>query len=267
MDETKLKAIKEFGVNRISLGVQSFCDNVLNFLGRGHTKTHSLKALEKTAGLFDNFSIDLIGGIPVNRNWDEEYHHLQQVNPPHISFYLLSIEENTAFYDSIKIDEEQQAREYSDFCRFTHKLGYKQYEVSNFCRQDYYSRHNMLYWEGRDYVGLGPSAVSFIKTQKIRIKNCSSLKKYIENPASYDIENLTDKDLFMETIFLSLRTDGGLNLSRLMEDYPVFREKIKENIHEMKKAGFLVENSGKITIPQKHKVIMNEIILKGIKEL
>lgn len=263
----KLELLKSLGVNRVSLGIQSFCDDVLKFLGRSHDNHISLKVLEYVAEHFDNYSIDLIGGIPsVERDWEREFDFIKQFYPPHISFYLLSIEEGSKFFGNLSINDELQSLEYKNFLSFLAKIGYEHYEVSNFCRNGYYSHHNMLYWEGEDYLGFGPSASSFLKDKAVRFKNCANLEYYIQNPDAFDVEQLTEQDRFLETIFLSLRTAKGTNLSCLKTEFPVFFEKITAPLANLKKAGYLIEKDGNITISEQHWIVMNEIIVNLLKE-
>jgi len=263
----KLKLLKSFGVNRVSLGIQSFCDNVLEFLGRRHNLRASLTALENTAKLFDNYSIDMIGGIPsVERDWKNEFSFVKAFLPPHISFYLLSVEEGTRFFGRLKLDDDLQSNEYHNFCNFLAEHDYEQYEVSNFCRDGYYAEHNLLYWDGEDYLGFGPSASSFLKEASIRLKNTSSVRHYINHPEDFEVERLTQEDRFLETVFLSLRTSKGMNLEIIKSEYPSFFEKLKTHIDLLKKEGYLIESGKNVTIPKQHRLVMNEIVLNLIKE-
>lgn len=264
----KLKVIRSLGVNRISLGIQSFCDEVLSFLGRDHDRSITIKVLEDTANLFENYSIDLIGGISaVRRDWSLEFEYLKTFLPPHISFYLLSVEAGTEFYNKIIVDEDLQHKEYYEFCNFADVHGYEHYEVSNFCRDGRYANHNLLYWNGNDYLAFGPSAASFLKRENLRLKNVSNLDDYIKNPKDFYVERLTEKDAFLETLFLSLRTAVGISRENLKLKFPLFYKMIEGPIDDMKSNGYLVEHSGNLFIPEKYMLIMNEIILNIVKEI
>lgn len=264
----KLMVLKSYGVNRISLGIQSFSDLILSFLGRGHNKKQSLKAIENVADNFNNYSIDIMGGIPnIERDWNEEFVILKKVKPSHISFYLLTIEEGVDFYGKITTDDDQCSNEYFQFCDFAASEMYEHYEISNFCKKGHYARHNMIYWDGGDYIGFGPSAVSFFNDEMVRIKNISSLSKYLKQPDNFETERLSEKDVFLEKLFLPLRTSFGLNTKEIGEKYPHFFEKIKASLFKQREAGFLLERGGKLVVPQKYQLLMNEIVLNIVKEL
>lgn len=264
----KLKALKDLGVNRVSLGVQSFCDNVLDFLGRSHDSKVALKALEWVSKYFKNYSIDLIGGVsPIARDWSLEQSYIEEFMPPHISFYLLSWEEGNRFPNKFEIDEKVQEEDYFSFCSFLNGLGYEHYEVSNFCRDKRYAIHNLLYWTGRDYLAFGPSAVSFLKERKCRIKNVADIDQYLKEPQCCEVESLGESELFLENLFLPLRTSFGLNLKALETAFPKFYARIAFHIENLLKKGYLEKIDERIVIPERYYLIMNEIILWLIREI
>lgn len=265
--EEKLILLKNFGVNRISLGIQSFLDNILTFLGRPHNAKEALKSIEAVSKYFTNFSIDIIGGIPVvERDWKIDYGFIKALLPPHISFYLLSIEEGTEFFNKVYIDEEQQASEYTNFCEFCKSLGYRHYEISNFCSKNNFSRHNLVYWKRCEYMGFGPSAASFIKhcDTEIRIINNKKIEAYLETPGAVEIEYLGEKEKLFEELFLPLRTDFGLKLTELTRKFPALETKLTTNIEKLIELKLLEKKGENIIIPEKHFLITNEIILKII---
>ncbi|GAB4436465.1 MAG: radical SAM family heme chaperone HemW [bacterium] len=264
----KLKFIRSLGVNRLSLGIQSFCGNVLQFLGRNHNRKGSLVAIETAAKLFDNYSIDLIGGLSfVERDWELEFDIIKNFLPPHLSFYLLSVEEGTAFYGKIKVNEEQQHKEYFSFCEFAAANSYEHYEVSNFCRDGKYSRHNQLYWDGSDYLGFGPSAASFLSNKGLRLKNVADIDIYIKEPKFEETEVLTDRDRFMEALFLPLRTKDGVDLKSVAIKFPNLFARIEKHLKEMKAKGYLIDKGGRVIIPEERLLVMNEIVLNLVKEI
>ncbi|MCX7991500.1 MAG: radical SAM family heme chaperone HemW [Proteobacteria bacterium] len=279
LGEEKISSYKNLGINRISLGIQSFDDSVLNLLGRNHSSLQALKSLEIVKKHFDNFSVDIIGGIygefrnsKVKRDISHDLKFLAKFSPPHISFYLLSIEEGSFFFNKFVIDEAKQAEEYNIFCEFARDKGYTHYEVSNFAKKGYECKHNKIYWEGGEFIGLGPSAVSFLKENKgikngwgIRLKNVSDIKEYIKNVNLTEMEYLDRQSAFCEAVFLPLRTSEGLNLSMLKLKFPEETEKIYGVLENLKKAGFVEQKKGQWIIPEKHFIIGNEIVAKILK--
>lgn len=237
----KLSALKSLGVNRLSIGVQSFNNDVLKIAGRIHNKKDIFNAINnaKKSG-FKNISMDLIIGLP-GQTEDIFYNDIREtinMEPEHISAYMLSIEKGTKFYkiydennkknSLIFISEENITKYYEMLCETLNERGYIHYEISNFAKTGYESRHNLNYWRRGEYMGLGPSASSFLKTEdgkEIRKTNVSNFNKYVDkvfkNPdnksEAYFIETLTKKDKINEEIFLSLRTNSGINAKRLFE--------------------------------------------------
>ncbi len=234
----KLSALKSFGVNRLSIGAQSFNPDVLRTAGRIHNEEDIYNAVSnaKKAG-FKNISLDLIIGLPKQTEniFRNDIKQILSMEPEHISAYMLSIENNTEFYKIYDkkngitfVSEERIAEYYEILCEFLDKADYIQYEISNFSKPGYEGRHNMNYWKRGEYLGLGPSASSFFKTgdrEEIRKTNVSDLSIYAlnilgksENGTKTDfIEVLTEKDKINEEIFLSLRTNCGISSKRLTE--------------------------------------------------
>jgi oxygen-independent coproporphyrinogen-3 oxidase len=224
----KLKTFKELGFNRISLGVQSFRDEELKFLGRRHDSETSRRALDmiREAG-FKNLSLDLIHSLPGQSLSDWEYSLKRAVGfkPDHISCYQLTIKEGTRFgklLSSGKLREAGEDIQREIFIRTSEFLcdnGYQHYEVSNFSMgEDNEAKHNSLYWEHVPYLGLGPSAHSF--DGKKRWWNVSSVAKYCEelengNAPVADSEILSGDELRLESLFLGLRTKKGISLDIL----------------------------------------------------
>ncbi len=237
-DFEKLSALKSFGVNRLSIGAQSLDPGVLRTAGRIHDKKDIYDAVNnaKKAG-FKNISLDLIIGLPKQTEnvFHSDIEQILSMEPKHISAYMLSIENNTEFYKiydkkngTTFASEECIAGYYEILCEFLDKADYVHYEISNFSKPGYESRHNINYWKRGEYLGLGPSASSFFKIrdkEEIRKTNVSDLSIYAlnildksENGTKTDfVEVLTEKDKINEEIFLSLRTNCGISLKRLIE--------------------------------------------------
>ena len=211
------------GINRLSLGVQSFSEKELKWMNRAHNATQSLQSIDDIieAG-FTNFSVDLIYGSPLLSN-DELVKNANIIfnkNIPHISCYALTVEPKTALNKMIEqhktapINPEQQAEQFQLLLTLTEQAGYEQYEISNFAKPGYRSRHNSSYWQGKPYYGLGPAAHSF-DGKNIRCWNIANNALYIKslqnNIIPFEQEVLTKTQQLNEYIMTSLRTIEGLN--------------------------------------------------------
>ncbi len=218
-DIVYVKELKKFGINRISIGVQSIRDMYLKFLGRIHSAKDAIYAVKvcSLAG-FDNINIDLLWGLPKQRvaMWLKDLKQICKLDIQHISCYGLTVEENTTLHKMVsqkKVelpDENTLASLYLAGADFLESLGFIQYEISNFSKLGFICRHNMGYWEQIDYLGLGPSAVSTI--QGTRYENPKNIIEYSENPTGHEKINLSKRDILNEFIMLRLRTVRGLSL-------------------------------------------------------
>ena len=189
-----LAALRETGVNRLSIGIQSFFDDDLNYLGRKHNSTHARQCLDwaRQAG-FSNLSIDLIYGLPTSNaeQWNRNLDIFFEYGLPHLSAYALTLEPNSILTKQIEqgkalpVNEEDAVRDYDILCRRAAENGFLHYEISNFCKSGRHSKHNASYWFGTPYLGLGPSAHSFDGSS--RQWNVENVEKYIE----YDTENVS----------------------------------------------------------------------------
>jgi len=224
------KGLRNLGINRLSIGVQSFQDSVLQFMGRRHTAQQALQAVENTrlAG-FQNISIDLIFGVSERSDtqWAQDLDTAFALPVQHISCYALTAEENSRLYRQIQngrhapVDDEQAERQYKQLHARLASTHFRQYEVSNYCLPGYESKHNSAYWDHTPYLGLGPAAHSFDGTS--RQWNPANLKRYGENLANGTLyeerEELSPTDLYNETLLLALRTREGLDLDKLTAQY------------------------------------------------
>jgi oxygen-independent coproporphyrinogen-3 oxidase len=231
LDDEKTRSLAQLGFNRINLGVQSFDDSVLRFLGRRHSKGEAEKAIEilKCAG-FENVGIDLIYGFQDQTisQWLKTLQRALEFQPRHLSCYQLSFEQNTPFGERVslgllrKITEKKACQFFLTTSRFLEDHGYIHYEVSNFVREEENaSRHNQKYWQHVPYLGLGPSAHSF--RHKSRWWNVRSVEGYIKllhgNHLPVEaIEQLTDEQLQLERLALGLRTKAGIKLEEIPQD-------------------------------------------------
>jgi oxygen-independent coproporphyrinogen-3 oxidase len=251
----KIQEIKSTPVNRLSIGIQSFRDVDLKFMNRAHTSSEALGSINmcKDAG-FTNLTIDLIYGTPgmTNEAWMENLKIAFELDIPHISSYALTVEEKTALHYQIlknktpDIDENQSALQFEMLMAEMKRNGYEQYEISNFCKPNSYSRHNSSYWKKDNYLGLGPSAHSFLGNK--RLWNVSNNTKYIKSLQVGELplqeECLTTQDRYNEYIMTSLRTKWGCSIGHIETDFsPEFARYFKTEIKDYVLQGAIsVEN-------------------------
>lgn len=262
-----LSSLKKAGFNRISIGMQSENDKMLKVLGRAHNKEKFEEAFYnvRRAG-FDNISVDMMYALPEQSVDDviKTSEYLCSLGPSHISAYALKIEKNTPFAKcgNLKIAaEDEQYEMYSAVIEILKKYGYYQYEISNFAKGGKYSFHNMKYWIGADYLGIGPSAYSKIGSERFHI--AGDLTRF-ENFTLDNIETdeiLNGEDLLFEYIMLSLRTVKGMDLSKLKaildnKNYSYLTEKLK--LYSEK--GFMTYSGGFYSLTARGMWLSNEII-------
>ena len=238
-----LKDLKKSGVNRISIGVQSFHDYELKMMNRIHNSNQGLKAIEWTSKVFDNFSVDLIYGLPKSNisTWAHNLDILTSFNPPHISSYALTVEPKTVLFRQVDkgdiklLDEEAVKLQYDLLTSRLERAAYINYEFSNFGKIGFHSVNNSNYWNGKPYLGIGPSAHSY-DGHRVRSWNISNNLKYlksIENGClSRRKEVLKDHEVFNEYVMIGLRTDG-VKIKRINEsfgsNYALYLEKQAKN--------------------------------------
>ena len=242
-----LKALHQLGVNRLSIGIQSFFDNDLHYLSRKHDSHHAQQCLDwaKFAG-FDNISIDLIYGLPTSNaeQWSQNLDIFFSYDLPHLSAYALTLEPNAILTKQIEqgkakpVNEEDALRDYEILCRRAAENGYLHYEISNFCRRGMHSKHNASYWFGTPYAGFGPSAHSYDGSSRQwnvnsvehycnALHHCkercnpdnelSSLNCFVVPPRNdgkpvFEKETLTHEQRYNEYVMLRLRTHWGIDL-------------------------------------------------------
>lgn len=211
-----LKSMREFGVNRLSFGAQSFIDEKLAFLGRSHRAKEIYKAYENALNAgFKNINLDLIydSKLDTKKNLQFELEALSKFKKlTHLSAYSLTIEPNTAF--SKRFEYKKNAANLARFfIQGIENLGFKQYEISNFSKKGFKCKHNLAYWQGLDYAGAGFSSVAFLKNE--RFYTHSNLKDYIGEPCFRRLESLNARNLHLEHLFLGLRSCIGVRKSLL----------------------------------------------------
>ena len=233
-DATKsyLNSIRQAGVNRISLGIQTFDAVALKLMNRIHTVKQSKTALEITANMFSNYSIDLIYGIPdiAIEQWNNDITNALFFNPAHISSYALTVEPKTVLAHQIDkgqikmSDDEEVKIQYDHLVDRLCSLGYDHYELSNFGKPNYYSINNSNYWTGKPYLGIGPGAHSF-DGKNTRCWNVSNnqlyVKKIKDNVLPLTKETLKQKERFNEYVMTRLRTMWGISLEEVTTQFGV----------------------------------------------
>jgi oxygen-independent coproporphyrinogen-3 oxidase len=241
INDLKLKEWKAIGINRLSVGIQSFLEEELVWMNRAHTAAESVQCIDKIqdAG-FTNFSADLIYGSPVlsDTDWKRNVDIIIKKNIPHISCYALTVEPKTALDKLIAlnkkepVDPEKQARQFLLLMDWLEQAGYEHYEISNFAKPGLRSRHNSSYWLGDSYYAFGPAAHAFDgKTRKWNIANNSLyIQSLQQNIIPYEEEILTETQQLNEYIMTSLRTMEGLDLDYVAAFFG------QEKSHEILKA-------------------------------
>ena len=225
-----LKGLQQVGVNRVSLGVQSFWESDLQMMNRAHNRKQALTALSQCQGYFENVSVDLIYGIPGSTlsKWHENLKVLASFEVPHVSAYALTVEPNTALAHQVKknqvelLPEEEVAEQYELLLDAMTRLGFVNYKFSNFGQPGYFSINNSNYWNRKPYLGIGPGAHSYDGKQhrNWNVSNNTLYQKGISTGQSINTsEILTKKDVFNETIMTGLRTHWGVNRIAIQKQF------------------------------------------------
>ncbi len=217
VDKEKLEAYKSFGINRISVGVQSFNDDELKILGRLHDSTCAKKCLELVCNTFNNFNVDLMFAIPNQTLFSlrENIKTLLSYSPSHISSYSLIIEENTRFFEMYKngeigeVSEDVYLEMLNEIINSLSNFGYERYEISNFAKKGFECKHNLKYWCGGEYFGFGLGAVGFLENK--RYENTLDFQSYL-NGEDASVQILKTEDLISEYIITGLRKTKGFSL-------------------------------------------------------
>lgn len=236
----KLEILKSMGVNRISIGVQAFQDDILKVLGRIHTKEQFMKSYKLVRKIgFSNVNLDLMFGLPNQKieDWRYTLDSVIKLNPEHLSCYSLIIEEGTPFYKMYEIDqldipsEDEVMEMYSMTISKLKESGYDQYEISNFSKQNRECKHNLLYWDDNEYIGCGVAAHSYLDGKRKR--NEDTINKYIDmikkdGTAIVETHTNSVKEDMEEFMFLGLRKTKGISIKE-------FKERFEKDIYEVYK--------------------------------
>ncbi len=257
---------KNLGINRLSIGIQSFRDEDLKYLNRVHNAGKAIECLTlaKEAG-FRNLTLDLIFGIPglSDEGWLFNINTALDLQIPHISAYSLTVEPRTALDLMIRkgkaapVDEQQSARQFEILMETMSAYGYLHYEISNYCLPGHFARHNTAYWKGETYLGLGPSAHSF--NGKSRQWNVSAIREYLEaihkNELPVESESLTKQQQYNEFVMTGLRTLWGCNTNEIKLNYGTqYAGYFTDNISKWLKNGCIEKTATVYTLTPKGKL-------------
>ncbi len=267
LTKEKLSAYKDYGINRISIGMQSANDNELKILGRIHNHYDFLKSYEMVTDCgFSNINVDTMFGIPY-QTFDSFSHTMDEVkklNPAHISSYSLIIEENTPFFtmDLSYPDEDVERRMFESLDEIL--SGYKRYEISNFSKPGYECKHNLKYWSMEDYLGFGLGAHSFFENK--RWSNYSDLDSYIlslkmEKKPIFEENKEDNKELYKDYIITGLRKINGIKTDDLKNKYGIDLIKEKDKlIKEYIDSGYMKFNNNTLSFTKKGISVSNHIL-------
>tara|TARA_R110000868_G_scaffold89492_3_gene249110 strand:- start:18055 stop:19266 length:1212 start_codon:yes stop_codon:yes gene_type:complete len=261
---------KTIGINRLSIGIQSFFEDDLKLMNRAHNAEEAKHCLKEATKQFENISVDLIYGIPglSNQRWKENIETVLSYNIPHISSYALTVEPKTALDSFIKkgiIDHVDDELAQEQFYILIEKLvasEYVHYELSNFGKPDYFSKNNSAYWQGKPYLGIGPSAHSFNGNQRgWNVRNNSKYIKAIhENILPIEMETLSKTDKYNEYIMTGLRTIWGVSLEKVEHDFGEnYKKYLLEQANSHLKNELLYLQNEKLLVTKKGKFLSDGI--------
>ncbi len=262
-----LRFYKDFGINRISLGVQSLNDDILKKIGRLHDAKTAINALDAAANLYENVSADIILGIDENQDVISD---AKKMLPyvKHLSAYMLKVEDGTPLQKRLQqrltsvATEDAVVNQYEKFYKFCMEYGIYRYETSNFARPGFEGKHNSSYWDMSDYFGIGAGAHSFVNGR--RYYNKPDLKSYLEGAHSGNGEEITEReysfsDTIEEFIMLSLRTEKGINISEFYKRFN--KDFVAEYGEKLKKtARYVISENGFVRIRPEFMLVQNGII-------
>lgn len=269
IDKKYLKEIKAAGVNRLSVGCQSFDERILKLIGRRHLPS-DVEFVVKTAqdeGL-ENISLDFIYGLPEqnSESFINDLNRAKGLNIKHISLYGLKIEEDSCFYKKPPAniaDEDLQADMYIEAIK--NLSDFEHYEISSFAKPDFYSRHNLTYWNNQNYYGFGAAAHGY--TNQIRYSNKKDLKKYIENPIEKESwHELSNQEILEEEIFLGFRKMSGINIDNINKKFDIdFEKKYSKILKKYILSGHLIKTTAGYAL-NTNGILVSNLILSEFLE-
>jgi len=261
INRDRLESWKETGINRLSIGIQSFFEEDLKWMNRAHNSQQAVDSLQLAGSSFDNITIDLIYGTPglTNEKWKQNVEKAFALNIPHLSCYALTVEPKTPLdklirnHKSADINPDKQSEQFILLMQWLCEAGYEHYEISNFAKPGFRSRHNSSYWQGKKYLGFGPSAHSF--DGNTRWWNIANNNTYIDSinkgVIPFEKEELTSIQKLNEYIMISLRTAEGLNLAKIdkaagLELRAASKKYISTGLIKLENDFLILTNEGKL---------------------
>jgi oxygen-independent coproporphyrinogen-3 oxidase len=271
LSKEKLEELRQIGVNRLSIGIQSFRDDILTFFNRAHNSAEAVRSInDARAAGFHNISIDLIYGVPGqdNVNWEAGLYEALKFSPQHISAYSLTIEERTAFgkwkaaNKLTPMEEGLVADQFEVLMETLTRKGYEHYEISNFSLPGYHSQHNSSYWNRTKYLGVGPSAHSYDGvSRQFNVPNNSTYVRKVEaGEIPSERELLTTADKINEYFMIGLRTSAGCDLEFLSKDYGfTLSDRQKKYVEELVRLDKMVAEGSWLKLTNKGKLLADKI--------
>ncbi|HIT93270.1 MAG TPA: radical SAM family heme chaperone HemW [Candidatus Stercorousia faecigallinarum] len=266
-----LKNLRKIGINRLSFGCQTFNDRILHIIGRRHMSKDVETSVNsaKQAG-FNNISIDFIYGLPDQtlKGFENDLYKAVQLDIQHISLYGLKIDEGCYFEKHTPVnlpDDDMQAEMYLKAIEILTNNGFKHYEISNFCKEGYASRHNLNYWDNNTYYGFGVAAHGY--ENGIRYYNTSNLDEYINNPLTNKVSHkLTLQEQLEEEIFLGFRKNEGINIEKINKKFNIdFLKKYANTINKYISYKYLKETNTGFKLTNEGILISNTILSEFIE--
>jgi oxygen-independent coproporphyrinogen-3 oxidase len=280
-EAAKFKDLRAVGINRLSIGIQALNDSDLKFLGREHSSLEAIQTIEKAAKIFENFSFDLIYARPKQRleDWRDELQKAINFGTKHLSLYQLTIEKGTAFFaDFSKKKFEMPSENLSaDFYEMTNeitsKAGLQLYEISNYSKKNFECRHNLVYWQGGDYLGIGAGAHSRIYFDDEELRSAITMihepLAWLEKVEKFGAgiqksEKISENELKEELILMALRLSSGLTNEILQNHFSRNFNEIfdLEKLQKLANQNLIEVNDESIRIPAKSRLLSNSIIQK-----
>ncbi len=271
LTQQKLKELSTSGVNRLSIGVQSFDEEELKFFNRAHNANEAESSIKRSQDVgFENITVDLIYGSPLltDKLWLENLQKVNDFGVPHLSAYGLTVEPKTKLEHQIKtgqfpvLDDDKMIAQFKVLIQKSKEFGLTQYEVSNFGKEGFYSQHNSNYWKGEEYLGIGPSAHSFIENRRIwNVANNIKYIKALSNNEAYSEEEIIDeKTAFNEYILTRLRTIWGIDMDYILSQFnETIQDHFNKEIAQYLDSLYLHIEKNKITLTQEGIFIADKI--------
>jgi oxygen-independent coproporphyrinogen-3 oxidase len=267
-----LQMLKNTGINRLSIGIQSFQNEHLKKMNRRHNAEQAIKSIEIAASVgFSNLSADLIYGLPglTLQEWESSLQQIFRLPVVHLSAYHLTYHQGTPFYTWLKkgtlreLSENESIEQFNLLIDEAEKAGFEQYEISNFARNEQYSKHNSAYWSGEKYLGLGPSAHSF--NGDSRRWNIAHLDRYIHgienNTTWFEEELLSKNERFNEYILTRLRTKWGISLQEIAKRFGLkYARLVEKEAAKYLLSGKMKEQNGIFTLTRKGLFVSDDLM-------